>query len=65
MVDDVEKWPEDGLLSLHDAANIGFKIVEMADRLIDVDTAMPGSRATFAFELDGKNFQIIIERVQA
>ena len=57
-------WTDDtGLLSLSDAAAIGFKIVEMADRLVDVDLAMPGSQATFGFELDDRQFRITVTRI--
>ena len=51
---------EDGILSLHDAAEIGFKVVEMADRLRDVDAAMPGSQASFGFEIDGRHFLVLV-----
>lgn len=60
--DDTAEWGDEGLLSVSDAARIGFKLVEMADRLVDVDAALPGSQAKWAFEIDGKSFDIVVTR---
>ena len=52
----------DALLSIDDAAAIGFKIVEMADRLNGVDTIVPGLRAKWGFEVDGVHYDVIVTR---
>ena len=53
-----------GILSISDAAEIGFKIVEMADRLKDVDAAVPGTQATWALEIDGARFKVAVTVAQ-
>jgi hypothetical protein len=53
------------MLSFSDAAEIGFKIVEMADRLIDVDLAMPGSQAKQSITIDGVDYVITLTRDHA
>lgn len=63
-VTDIEEAEEGGLLSMSDAAAIGFKIVEMADRLVDVDAAMPGSEATWTFEIDGHEYRVKITKIR-
>lgn len=52
--DDIE------LVSFTDAAAIGFKVVEMADRLKDVAAAVPGSQAKWGFEIDGVRYQVVL-----
>jgi hypothetical protein len=61
---DVEEAEEGGLLSMSDAAAIGFKVVEMADRLIDVDAAMPGTEASWTFEIDGHEYRVKLTKVR-
>jgi hypothetical protein len=64
--------PPDGLtddpglaiLSPFDAEAIGAKVVEMADRLVDVDAALPGSRASIDIDLDDKRFRITVTRIR-
>jgi hypothetical protein len=59
--DDLARDADAAVLSLHDAMEIGFKVAEMADRLKDVDAAMPGSQAVFGFELDDVAYEIIVK----
>lgn len=41
-----------------DAIAIGLKIVEMADRLKDMHSVMPGATAKWPFEMDGRRFKV-------
>lgn len=41
-----------------DAIVIGLKIVEMADRLKPMNAVIPGTEATWAFEMDDHRFVV-------
>lgn len=59
--DDLAHGADAAILSLNDAMEIGFKVAEMADRLKDVDAAMPGAQAVFGFELDDVAYEITVK----
>lgn len=48
----------EGLTDFGSAYVIGEKVIEMADRLKPADKIVPGTVATYAFELDGTEFEI-------
>lgn len=50
----------DDLVSYEDAAAIGFKVVEMADRVKVGDKCIPGARAKWGFEIDGVKFDVAV-----
>jgi hypothetical protein len=52
---------KDALLDLSTASNIGFKIVEMADRVRVGDKVMPGARAVWGFTMDGVAYKVTVE----
>lgn len=41
-----------------DAIAIGLKIVEMADRLKPMHAVLPGTEATWAFQMDDQRFVV-------
>lgn len=43
-----------------DASDIGRKIVEMADRVREIDPIVPGAAATWNFEIDDKKFHVAV-----
>ena len=49
-----------GVLSTSDAAAIGFRLVEMADRVKNVDAAVPGTQARCSFQIDGLKFNVVV-----
>lgn len=51
---------DEGMLSLSDAAKIGFKVVDMADRVKVGHACLPGSKATWHFEMDGTRYIVDI-----
>lgn len=55
---------DDGILSLNEAAEIGFRIVDMADRVRRVDPAVPGTKATWTFDMDGERYRVELTRVR-
>lgn len=50
----------DGILSLTDATNIGFKIADMADRVKVMHSVVPGSRAEWRFVMDEVGFDVVV-----
>jgi len=42
------------------AAEIGRKVIEMADRLKAVLAAVPGCQATWSFEIDDDRFRVVV-----
>lgn len=51
---------DEGILSISDAAEIGIKVVEMADRVKVGNSYMPGAEAKWAFEMDGTRFSVTV-----
>lgn len=51
---------EDALLSIDDAAAIGFKVAEMADRVKVGNKFIPGAKAKWRFEMDGVNYDVTV-----
>jgi len=51
---------DEALVGLDDAINIGFKIVEMADRVRVGHKIMPGSLAKWQFTIDGVNYHVTV-----
>lgn len=54
--------PDDGITSFEDAASIGFKIVEMAERVAKMEPIMPGSQAAWAFEIDDVRYEVFVRK---
>lgn len=48
------------LLSLWDAQELGFKVVEMADRVRVMDSACPGAEAKSGFKIDGVHYELVV-----
>lgn len=42
------------------AADIGFKVVEMADRVKVLHIVIPGARASWAFEMDDIRYRVVV-----
>jgi hypothetical protein len=57
-----EDEDSNALVSVSDAMQLGFKLVEMADRAAAIDPAVPGAIANWQFELDGKLFRVTVSR---
>lgn len=53
-----DPFSDDGMVSISDAASIGYKIVEMADRARTMGKAVPGAVAKWSFEIDGVNYEV-------
>lgn len=51
---------DEGIISFDDAATIGFKIVEMADRVKIGNKHTPGAQARWAFEVDDDRFDVVV-----
>lgn len=51
---------EDAILSFDDAANIGLKVAEMADRVKVGEKIVPGAQAKWGFTMDGQRFEVIV-----
>lgn len=51
---------DDALLGNDDAAAIGFKVVEMADRVKVGQKFIPGAKAKWRFEMDGVNYDVTV-----
>jgi hypothetical protein len=58
--DDALSNKDDTLLAIDDAAEIGFKIVEMADRVRKMHPMMAGTKASWNFELDGVRYSVLV-----
>ncbi|WP_126977449.1 hypothetical protein [Frigidibacter oleivorans] len=43
-----------------DASEIGWKIIEMAERLRGMNSVVPGAVAKWAFEMDGRRYKVSI-----
>ena len=53
--------PDDEWLDDDDAAQrVGAKVIEMADRVTDVAMALPGSQATWHFEVDDRRYKVVV-----
>ncbi|WP_066517687.1 hypothetical protein [Sphingobium cloacae] len=50
----------DRLVSQDDAVNIGMKIVEMADRLRDMNKVVTGAQARWGFDMDGVHYDVAV-----
>lgn len=48
----------DDLLGFSEAADIGFKVAEMAERVQRMHALVPGSQASWAFEMDDVRFRV-------
>ncbi len=51
----------EAMLSLSDAADIGFKIVETADRVRKLNPMVPGAEGSWGFEMDGVRFDVLVK----
>jgi len=51
---------DDALLSIDDAAEIGFKVVEMADRVRKIHQVAPGTRAKWRFDIDDVSYDVLV-----
>jgi len=51
---------DDALLSVDDAAAIGFKIADMADRVRPMHALVPGARAQWRFEMDDVAYVVTV-----
>lgn len=59
MIDPAPDAPsDDALVSLNDAADIGFKIVEMCDRVRVGNKHTPGAVASWVLEIDGVRYDV-------
>ena len=47
-------------VSFSDAAELGFKVIEMADRVSTMDACLPGSQARWHFEMDDRRFVVTV-----
>lgn len=47
-------------VSFSDAAELGFKVIEMADRVWTMDGCLPGSQARWQFEMDDRRFVVTV-----
>lgn len=52
---------DDALLSIGDAASIGFRIVDMADRVKVGSKIVPGMQAKWAFDMDGVRYDVVVQ----
>jgi hypothetical protein len=48
------------LLAIDDATEIGFKVVEMADRVRRIHRMAPGTKALWNFEMDGVRYSVLV-----
>ncbi|MFG1270803.1 hypothetical protein V5F40_22895 [Xanthobacter sp. DSM 14520] len=55
---DTDFTPDD--LGADDAMTIGIRVVEMADRVKAMHTMLPGAQASWAFEMDGTRFGVVV-----
>ncbi|RUU12069.1 MAG: hypothetical protein EOQ98_19425 [Mesorhizobium sp.] len=51
---------DDDPVSYDEAATIGFKIVEMADRVKVADKCLPGSQAKWCFEMSDVKYDVVV-----
>lgn len=51
---------EDEPVSYEEAAEIGFKIVEMADRVKVADKILPGTTAKWCFTMDDVKYDVVV-----
>jgi hypothetical protein len=56
---------DDGLVSFSDAADIGFKVAEMAERVRRLHVAVPGAVANWCFEADDVRFAVTVKVAEA
>jgi hypothetical protein len=54
---------DDKLVSPMDAQTIGFKVVEMADRLHAISPAVPGVQAEWNFVIDDIKYKVVVSEV--
>lgn len=47
-------------IDYEDAAAIGFKVAEMAERVQVMHTVLPGAQATWFFEADDVRFRVVV-----
>jgi len=52
---------DETLLSFEDAYEIASKVVDMAERVREIDKITPGARATWGMEMDGAKYRVIVE----
>jgi hypothetical protein len=45
------------------ALGVGEKVIEMADRVADLNAAVPGAEAKWTFEMDGSRFQVTVKKL--
>lgn len=50
----------EALLGMDDAAAIGFRIVDMADRAKVIAALAPGAQAKWRFEMDGVGYDVAV-----
>lgn len=55
---DTDFTPDD--LGADDAMVVGIKVVEMADRVKAMHAMLPGAQASWAFEMDGTRFGVVV-----
>jgi len=57
--DGVDEWVDDDTA----AFRVGAKVIEAAERLKDVDAAIPGAQATWHFEIEDVRYRVVVTRV--
>ena len=65
MADILEDDRDEELFEDDAAVRIGRKIMEMADRVTDVARALPGSQATWNFEVDDRRYKVVVALVES
>ncbi len=52
---------EDTILDHGDAADVGYKVVEMADKVRKMEPMAPGVEASWVFTVDGLDFEVRVK----
>lgn len=50
----------DGILAFDDAATLGIKVADMADRVKLMHSVVPGSKAEWRFVMDEVEFDVVV-----
>lgn len=53
------------LVDPSDAMTMGYKLVEMAERIILASKFKPGCRASWSFDMDGQRFDVVVVASEA
>ncbi|TPL49098.1 hypothetical protein FJ937_16565 [Mesorhizobium sp. B2-4-4] len=51
---------DDEAVSYDEAASIGFKVIEMADRVKVADKVLPGATAKWCFAMDDVEYNVVV-----